>query len=161
MSEERGKRDDRSEDSSTSDLSASGDAAVPTGDTVPANALRPSGKRTARRSRTAAASGDSASAEKVSVTKAPGIKSSGIKSSATKSSVATREKTREPKKMNIFKRLRKFLREVIAELRKVIWPNKKQMVTYTSVVLVFVAFMVAFISGLDLGFTQGVEWLFG
>ncbi len=63
--------------------------------------------------------------------------------------------------MNIFKRLRKFLREVIAELRKVIWPNRKQMVTYTSVVLVFVAFMVAFISGADMAFIRGIEWVFG
>ena len=27
-------------------------------------------------------------------------------------------------------------------MRKVIWPNRKQMLTYTSVVLVFLAFMV-------------------
>jgi preprotein translocase subunit SecE len=33
------------------------------------------------------------------------------------------------------------------ELRKVIWPNRKQMVTYTTVVLLFLAFMVAFIGG--------------
>jgi preprotein translocase subunit SecE len=50
---------------------------------------------------------------------------------------------------------------VIAELRKVIWPNRKQMITYTTVVLAFVAFMVAFISGLDLAFREGVSWLFG
>ena len=62
---------------------------------------------------------------------------------------------------NPFKRLSRFLREVIAELRKVIWPNRKQMITYTSVVLVFVVFMVAFISGLDLAFIKGVSWLFG
>jgi len=62
---------------------------------------------------------------------------------------------------NPFKRLRKFLREVVAELRKVIWPNRKQMITYTSVVLVFVVVMVAFIGGLDVAFIKGVEWLFG
>ena len=32
-------------------------------------------------------------------------------------------------------RLVRFLREVIAELRKVIWPTRKQLVTYTAVVL--------------------------
>ena len=47
-----------------------------------------------------------------------------------------------------------FLREVIAELRKVIWPNRKQMVTYTSVVLVFLVFMVALIGGVDLAFSR-------
>lgn len=62
---------------------------------------------------------------------------------------------------NPFKRLVKFLREVIAELRKVIWPNRKQMATYTAVVLVFVVFMVAFIAGIDVAFVKGVDWLFG
>ena len=31
-----------------------------------------------------------------------------------------------------------FIRQVVAELRKVIWPTRKELVTYTSVVLVFV-----------------------
>ena len=55
----------------------------------------------------------------------------------------------------------RFLREVVAELRKVIWPTRKQMITYTAVVLVFVAFMVALIAGLDLALSQGVSALFG
>ena len=62
---------------------------------------------------------------------------------------------------NPFKALRKYFREVVAELRKVIWPNRKQMVTYTAVVLIFVIFMVALISGVDLGFVKGIDWLFG
>ncbi|MFC7617963.1 preprotein translocase subunit SecE [Actinokineospora soli] len=55
----------------------------------------------------------------------------------------------------------RFLREVVAELKKVIWPTRKQMITYTAVVLVFVAFMIAVISGLDLALGKGVLWLFG
>ncbi|MGH3862747.1 preprotein translocase subunit SecE [Actinokineospora sp.] len=62
---------------------------------------------------------------------------------------------------SIFARVSRFLREVVAELRKVIWPTRKQMITYTTVVLVFVAFMVAVISGLDLALGKGVFWLFG
>ncbi|BAW03926.1 preprotein translocase subunit SecE [Nocardia seriolae] len=62
---------------------------------------------------------------------------------------------------NPFVRLLTFLKQVVAELRKVIWPNRKQMVTYTSVVLVFVIFVIAYISGLDLAFIKGVNWLFG
>ncbi|SNT43491.1 preprotein translocase subunit SecE [Rhodococcoides kyotonense] len=150
MSEERGKRDETSEDVSTSDSSTSDNAASPTDDAAGAATstggndapARPTGKRTTRRTRA------------VSIEKTPAA------ASATK--VASRsEKPREPKRMNVFKRLRRFFREVVAELRKVIWPNRKQMVTYTSVVLVFVAFMVAFISGLDLAFIKGVGWLFG
>lgn len=61
----------------------------------------------------------------------------------------------------LFARIFRFLREVVAELRKVIWPTRKQMITYTAVVLVFVAFMVALIAGLDLALAQGVTALFG
>ena len=58
-------------------------------------------------------------------------------------------------------RLVRFLREVIAELRKVIWPTRKELVTYTGVVLVFVAFMVTFVWLLDLGFQRAVFYVFG
>jgi preprotein translocase subunit SecE len=55
----------------------------------------------------------------------------------------------------------RFIREVWAELRKVIWPTRKQMVTYTTVVLVFVIFMVALVSGLDLAFGKVINVVFG
>jgi preprotein translocase subunit SecE len=58
-------------------------------------------------------------------------------------------------------RLVRFLREVVAELRKVIWPTRKQLVTYTIVVLVFVSFMVALVAGLDYVFGRAVLFLFG
>ena len=54
-----------------------------------------------------------------------------------------------------------FLKQVVAELRKVIWPNRKQMISYTTVVLVFLVFMVALIGGVDLGFARLVSWVFG
>jgi preprotein translocase subunit SecE len=57
--------------------------------------------------------------------------------------------------------LRRFLREVVAELRKVIWPGRRELITYTTVVIVFVAFMVALVSGLDLIFAKGVLAVFG
>ena len=50
---------------------------------------------------------------------------------------------------------------MVAELRKVIWPTRKQLVTYTIVVLVFVSFMVALVAGLDYVFAQAVLFLFG
>lgn len=64
-------------------------------------------------------------------------------------------------RVGMFRKIGRFLREVVAELRKVIWPTRKQLVTYTAVVLVFVSIMVAFIAGLDVAFSQGVNWLFG
>ena len=42
-----------------------------------------------------------------------------------------------------------------------IWPNRKQMVTYTTVVLVFLAFMVALIGLTDLGLAKLVMLVFG
>ncbi|WP_020101320.1 preprotein translocase subunit SecE [Mycobacterium sp. 360MFTsu5.1] len=54
-----------------------------------------------------------------------------------------------------------YLKQVVAELRKVIWPNRKQMVAYTTVVLVFLVFMVALIGGVDFGLAKLVMWVFG
>jgi len=66
-----------------------------------------------------------------------------------------------PARVSLFGKLSRFLREVVAELRKVIWPTRNQLVTYTIVVLVFVSFMVALVWLLDFVFAQGVMYLFG
>lgn len=58
-------------------------------------------------------------------------------------------------------RLLRFLREVVAELRKVIWPTRKDLVTYTIVVLIFVTFMITLVAGFDVVFAKGVFWVFG
>ena len=54
-----------------------------------------------------------------------------------------------------------YLKQVVAELRKVIWPNRKQMITYTSVVLAFLVFMVTLIGLVDLGLAKLVLQVFG
>lgn len=69
----------------------------------------------------------------------------------TKKDAATRSRD-VPERESPFARLSRFLREVVAELRKVIWPSRKQMVTYTVVVIVFLAVMVALVSGMDVLF---------
>jgi preprotein translocase subunit SecE len=74
---------------------------------------------------------------------------------------ATPTRDTKDSRPGMFTRLFRFLREVVAELRKVIWPTRKQMITYTAVVLVFVAFMVAVIAGLDFALIKGVQALFG
>jgi preprotein translocase subunit SecE len=58
-------------------------------------------------------------------------------------------------------RIGRFIREVIAELGKVIWPTRKELVTYTIVVIVFVSIMVALVAGLDILFAKVVLWVFG
>ena len=74
---------------------------------------------------------------------------------------ATPARDTKDKRPGPFGRLFRFLKEVVAELRKVIWPTRKQMLTYTAVVLVFLAVMVAIIAGLDLGIGKGVFAIFG
>jgi preprotein translocase subunit SecE len=54
-----------------------------------------------------------------------------------------------------------FVREVVAELRKVIWPTRRELRTYTIVALVFVLVMVVIVTSLDYGFTKLVFAAFG
>lgn len=53
-----------------------------------------------------------------------------------------------------------YLKEVLGELRKVIWPNRKEMIAYTTTVLFFLIFMVALIGGVDLGLAKLITWIF-
>ena len=55
----------------------------------------------------------------------------------------------------------RFIREVVAELRKVIWPTRKELVTYTIVVVFFVAVITAIVGGLDFGFAKAALAVFG
>jgi len=54
-----------------------------------------------------------------------------------------------------------FYRQVIAEMRKVIWPTRKELVTYTSVVIVFVLVVIGFVTVLDFGFSKAILAVFG
>ena len=57
-------------------------------------------------------------------------------------------------------RIALFLRQVVAELRKVVTPTWRELVTYTAVVLGFVVVMMAIVYLLDLGFGALVVWVF-
>jgi preprotein translocase subunit SecE len=54
-----------------------------------------------------------------------------------------------------------FFRQMVGELRKVIWPTRKELITYTVVCLTFVVFMVIVVTSLDYGFTKLVFEVFG
>jgi preprotein translocase subunit SecE len=62
---------------------------------------------------------------------------------------------------SVFSRLALFIRQVVFELRKVIWPTRKELVNYTTVVLVFVVVMAGIIAGLDYIFARAVLFVFG
>ncbi|HHY98687.1 MAG TPA: preprotein translocase subunit SecE [Firmicutes bacterium] len=55
---------------------------------------------------------------------------------------------------SIIERIQKYLREVRAELRKVTWPNRKQLGSYTAVVLVTVLVVAGFVGLIDFAFSQ-------
>jgi len=72
----------------------------------------------------------------------------------TRGLTATPDGARPAKKgpRNPFARAGLFIRQVMAELRKVIWPTRNQMLTYWAVVLVFVLAIIGIVSVLDLFF---------
>jgi preprotein translocase subunit SecE len=54
-----------------------------------------------------------------------------------------------------------FYRQVVAELRKVVWPTQQQLVTYFVVVMVFVVVVTAIVSLFDLAFGKASFAIFG
>jgi preprotein translocase subunit SecE len=67
-----------------------------------------------------------------------------------------RESNRGP-----FARLSLFIKQVFAELRKVVTPTRKELLSYTGVVLVFVVIMMAIVSAMDWVFGLAVLYVFG
>jgi preprotein translocase subunit SecE len=64
-------------------------------------------------------------------------------------------------KLGLFARVGLFYRQIVSELAKVVWPTRKQLSTYTAVVMVFVTFVIAVVSIFDLVITKLVFWVFG
>ncbi len=60
-----------------------------------------------------------------------------------------------------FKRLALFYRQIVAELRKVVWPTRNQLTTYTSVVIVFVVIMIGLVTVIDYGLNHAAKYVFG
>jgi preprotein translocase subunit SecE len=58
-------------------------------------------------------------------------------------------------------RISRFVRETIGELRKVIWPTRKDLITYTIVTIIFITILVAFVWILDYGLAKAIIRLFG
>ena len=98
---------------------------------------------------------------------------SGADEPVSRGGTATRSRTRaesadsrpttrsETGRVGVFGRIARFFREVVAELRKVIWPTRKELLTYTAVVVVFVAVMLTIVGVLDFGFAKVVLLVFG
>jgi preprotein translocase subunit SecE len=65
------------------------------------------------------------------------------------------------RRLGLIGRLVRFVRQVIAELKKVVRPTRQELITYSSVVMVFVLIVMAFIFGIDFLIGKAVMWVFG
>ncbi|OJZ69799.1 preprotein translocase subunit SecE [Mycobacterium paraffinicum] len=115
---------------------------------------RPTGKRSRQRVADAGEDVDVESADEAEAAKDKGAK-------AKKAKKGKKPKKPGDRSANPFVFVFNYLKQVVAEMRKVIWPNRKQMITYTSVVLAFLAFMVALVGLADFGLTKLVLLVFG
>lgn len=59
------------------------------------------------------------------------------------------------------KRLALFYQQIVAELRKVVWPSRNQLTTYTTVVIVFVLVMIGLVTVIDYGLNHAAKYVFG
>ncbi|MFG2842358.1 preprotein translocase subunit SecE [Kitasatospora sp. NPDC101155] len=82
-------------------------------------------------------------------TSAEGDKKSGKKKSGKRA------------KKGLFARMGLFYRQIIAELRKVVWPSRNELTNYTTVVVTFVVVVMAFVAGLDYGLSKLSLLVFG
>ena len=147
-----------SDERDDADAAADGGAEEPRGGrTALVTPQRPTGKRSRQRSE---AADDESSSGAVELTESDAEDAAGKK----KPKKAKRaQKARKPgeSSTNPIAVVYTYLKQVVAELRKVIWPNRKQMITYTSVVLAFLVFMVTLIGLVDLGLARLVLLVFG
>ena len=68
----------------------------------------------------------------------------------------TKKKAKGP---GFFARIGKFFREVFGEVKKVSWPSKKELASYTLTVIAFIVLMSIIIGVLDFVFGQGLSLL--
>jgi preprotein translocase subunit SecE len=123
---------------------------------------RPTGKRS--RQRVAEADDDNVDVEspyEVEVSEEDKAKKGRTAKKAKTAKTPKKPRKAGDRSANPFVFVYNYLKQVVAEMRKVIWPNRKQMLTYTSVVLAFLAFMVALVGLADFGLTKLALLVFG
>jgi len=145
-----------------SDERDSADAAGDGGENTAAltQPLRPTGKRTRRREG-ATALAEVEDVETTAIELGVDEEDDGDAAKKAKNEKKAKKAAETGPSRNPFTFVWNYLQQVVAELRKVIWPNRKQMVNYTAVVLVFLVFMVTLIGLVDLGLARVVLLIFG
>jgi preprotein translocase subunit SecE len=147
-----------SDEHDDADAAADGGADEQTGGrtAVVTRPQRPTGKR----SRNRAEADDEGPSGAVELTESSAEDEAGKKAKKAKTKAQKARKS-GTQSTNPIVYVYNYLKQVVAELRKVIWPNRKQMGTYTSVVLAFLVFMVTLIGLVDLGLAKLVLLVFG
>jgi preprotein translocase subunit SecE len=59
--------------------------------------------------------------------------------------------------MEFFRRAQEFVREVVAEFRKVTWPNRQELINSTVVVITVTVVVAMFLGGVDIVLARIVE----
>lgn len=80
---------------------------------------------------------------------------------ASEEGLVEQAKSERAAKKSWFGRMMLFFRQVIAELKKVVTPTRKELLNFTGVVLVFVVIMMILVWGLDQIFGLVVVFVFG
>jgi preprotein translocase subunit SecE len=75
--------------------------------------------------------------------------------------VVANAKRERAARRNPFARIALFIRQVFGELKKVVTPTRRELFSFTTVVLVFVIIMMAIVWGLDQVFSLLVVYVFG
>lgn len=75
--------------------------------------------------------------------------------------MAKARKTQKAAKPNVFMRIGLFIKQIIDELRKVVTPSGKELVSWSFAVFVFVLLLMLLVSSMDFGLSKLVLWIFG
>lgn len=90
-----------------------------------------------------------------------GSKAAAKRSSGSGSARTSAVPGQEGKDAGVFTRMVLFVRQVFAEIRKVVTPSRQELITYSVVVVVFILAMMAYVGVLDYGIGRLVLWVFG
>ena len=81
-------------------------------------------------------------------------------SRAQRRAAAMQARSQTPAERKSFlRRIGEYLHEVRVELRKVTWPNREQMIAFTTVTMITTVVLTAVVFGLDVVAKQAVMWL--
>lgn len=90
---------------------------------------------------------------------APGVAAEALDVASTTTGTGTSHRSGS-QRASLGARLAQYFREVRAELAKVLWPKRSEVVNYSTVVLTTLVFIALLIFGLNFLFARGVLFLF-